>query len=226
MAILGVRIPHDISRIFGQIEVPLLKKEEREPFEMAHVTLFYLGERVPIDQLAKTVVATYSVTSKAKPFTVMTNRTTAFPPHPEHGTVPIICPITSSDIHELHASLRAALDRAGVAYNKTFKEFRPHVTLGYVSDPLVYADHAADMDIPLIEWGIADIVLWGGEEGDQRFSANFPLSLGKTASNHDFYLALVRIAHLMKPAHDENGQCATTCPCHIGHPDNHASTRV
>jgi 2'-5' RNA ligase len=188
---------------------------EREPLGQQHITLLYLGDDVPIETLAKAIVAVYSVTSKTKPFTVQTNRVTAFPPHPEHGTVPIICPIVSETLHAFQAKLKAALDHAKVEYSKTFPIYKPHVTLSYVKDPLVFVEHVADMDIPAIEWGVADIVLWGGDESDQRFSANFPLTIGKTASAGDvIYRALVRLAAHARKGHDANGQCAAACPCH------------
>ena len=212
MAILGIHCPRDVGRIFSQIDV----MGEREPLGHQHITLLHLGDDVPIETLAKAIVAVYGVTSKTKPFTVQTNRITAFPPHPEHGTVPIICPIVSQPLHDMHTRLKAALDHAKVDYSRTFPIYQPHVTLSYVKDPLVHADHAADKDIPSIEWGVADIVLWGGEEGDQRFSANFPLTIGKTASagRDVIYRALVRLVRGHKLAHDANGQCAATCPCH------------
>jgi len=191
MAVLGIHCPRDVARIFSQIECI----GDKEPLWHQHITLLYLGDDVPIEQLAKAVVAIYGVTSKTKPFSVMADRVTSFPPHPEHGTVPIICPIVSPALHDLQARLRAAFDRMGIEYSRKFPEYKPHVTLSYTKDPLVFADHVADKDIPPIEWGVADIVLWGGEDGDQRFSANFPLTIGKTASANDVvYRAFVRIA--------------------------------
>lgn len=212
MAVLGIHCPHDVGRIFSQIEV----EGEREPLGHQHITLLYFGDDVPIETLAKAIVAIYGVTSKTKPFTVQTNRVTAFPPHPEHGTVPIICPVVSPPLHDLHGRLKAALDRAKVDYSRTFPEYKPHVTLSYVKDPLVHADHTADKDIPSIEWGVADVVLWGGDEGDQRFSANFPLSIGKTASMTDVvYRALVRLAAWKQSCgvNHAPGTREHTCPC-------------
>lgn len=210
MAVLGIHCPHDVGRIFSQIEV----MGEREPLGHQHITLLYFGDDVPIETLATAIVAVYQVTSRTKPFTVQTNRVTAFPPHPEKGTVPIICPVVSPSLHDLHGRLKAALDRAKVDYSRTFPEYKPHVTLSYVEDPLVYADHTADKDIPSIEWGVADVVLWGGDEGDQRFSANFPLTIGKTASACDVvYRALVRLAAWKQGCGANHAPGAHTCPC-------------
>jgi hypothetical protein len=39
MAILGIQLPRDVSRIFSQIEVT----GEKEPLGHQHITLFYLG---------------------------------------------------------------------------------------------------------------------------------------------------------------------------------------
>ena len=217
MAILGIHLPRDISRIFAQINV----KGDKEPLGHQHVTLLYLGDDVPIEQLAKAVVATYNVTSKTKPFTVSTNRISTFPPHPDHGTVPVICPLVSPPLHDLQARLRAAFDTAKVDYSKKFPEYKPHVTLSYLEDPAENANKALEKEIPSIEWGVADIVLWGGDLSDLRFSANFPLSIGKTASRSldVLYRAFVRMAR-GKRAHDADGHCSVTCPCHGGgHPE-------
>jgi hypothetical protein len=169
-------------------------------------------------------VAVYGVTSQTKPFMVGTNKITTFPPHPDHGTVPVICPIISPPLHDLQARLRVALDRAKVDYSKKFPEYKPHVTLSYLEDPAADAAKEAAQDIPPIAWGVADIVLWGGEDSDQRFSANFPLSIGKTASGRGtdvLYRAIVRVAQLgRKHSHDADGHCSVTCPCHTGgHPE-------
>ena len=51
MAVLGIHCPRDVARIFSQIEVA----GEREPLGHQHITLLYLGDDVPIEQLAKAI---------------------------------------------------------------------------------------------------------------------------------------------------------------------------
>ena len=175
-----------MARLLSALEIP----GNKEPTDTFHVTVLYLGDKVPIEQLGKAIIATYSVTSATTPFTVRTNRVTAFEPH-DDGT-PIICPIDSPGLHELREKLTAALDKAGVEYSKKFPIFVPHMTLGYSKDPGVYADHAADQDFPTVEWGAAELVLWGGDEGDDRLVATFPFSL--RIEKKALYRAFVRLA--------------------------------
>ena len=153
--------------------------------------MLYLGDQVPIEQLAKCVMATYEVTSQTAPFTVQTSQVTTFAPNPDDG-VPIIARIVSPPLHALQAALKASFLRHGVTFNNQYPEYRPHTTLGYAQDPLVHADGLAEQAIPLIEWGVGEMVLWGGDSGDDRLVVTFPFALApsKTA----MYRAFVRLA--------------------------------
>jgi hypothetical protein len=51
------------------------------------------------------------------------------------------------------------------------------------------------LSFPPIEWGVGDVVLWGGNSENDGIEVTFPLSMGKTA----MYRALVRLA-MMKQA--------------------------
>ncbi len=207
MSFLGIRVPNDITRVLSEVEVPGAK----EPRDHMHITICNLGKNVPIEQIVRVIMATYQVTSKTKPFTVRTNQVTSFSSNPDDG-VPIIARIESDALHALRAALCASLDAHKVEYSKRYPEFKPHVTLAYSPDPMVDADKAADKAIPSIEWGVGEIVLWGGDSGDEKLTVTFPLSIAMT--REAVYRAAVRLALNKKQAHDESGHCDPTCPCH------------
>jgi 2'-5' RNA ligase len=178
MAIICLRVPHEVTRLLDTIDVPGSRVLGSEK----HVTVLHLGDDVPIDTLSSAVAAIYNVTSNWKPFSAMLDRIESFPKN-EDG-VPIIMPVTSPELLELHAALSKSLDEVGVSYSKKFPEYKPHVTLSY-------AEKAKGLGtIEPLEWGVFDVILWGGEQGDGRLSAVFPFSLpGKTA----LYRQLVRL---------------------------------
>lgn len=165
MAFIGIRVPPETSRLLSGIEVP----GDREAPSSMHITMIFLGQDVPIEQIAKAMLATYSITSGTRPFTVQTNRVTFFP-RGDDG-VPIICRVDSDPLHELRKAIAAAFDEAGVDFNKKFPEYKPHVTLSYAEEEV------EEQRIPTVEWGAHELVLWGGNEGDQRIVITFPFSL-------------------------------------------------
>lgn len=172
MAIIALEVPHATARLFGSIEVP----GTRTPIGTAHITIVYVGDDVAIDVLAEVVKATYEVTSRAAPFTVRATRVTHFPGNPDDQEgYPIIARVESDALHELREDLVAALDEAGVDFDKKFPVYKPHVTLSYADEPV------EEFRIPTIEWGAHEIVIWGGGEGDERLKVTFPLTLPAVA---------------------------------------------
>lgn len=168
MAIIALEVPHATARLFGSIEVP----GTRTPIGTAHITIVYVGADVAIDVLAEAVKATYEVTSKAAPFTVRATRVTHFPGNPDDQEgYPIIARVESDALHELRDNLVAALDDAGVDFDRKFPVYKPHVTLSYAAEPV------EEFRIPVIEWGAHEVVMWGGGEGDERLKVTFPLTL-------------------------------------------------
>jgi hypothetical protein len=149
------------------------------------VTVLYLGSKVPLDAICKVIPPVFEAVSKTKPFSVSTNRLSVFPPHPKEGTVPLICPIDSSELHALRKSICDACDAAGVEYSKTFKDYTPHVTLAYSKDPLVHADWGPDHPITPLSWGAHELVLWGGDDGDKRIVVTFPFSMAMSKEGMD-----------------------------------------
>jgi 2'-5' RNA ligase len=153
--------------------------------------MLHLGNDLPIEEVAEMIPVAYAVAAKTKPFTVSTSRVTTFPHGPD-GT-PIICPVMSNELVALRKELADAFDAAGIEYSKKWPVFKPHMTLGYASDPLVDADKVIDLDFPPITWGAHEFVLWGGDSGDNRVIVNFPLSVA--ATKEAFHRAFVRLAN-------------------------------
>lgn len=177
MAFLGLRVPLEAARLLS--EVPeTAKYGTPEPLDRFHVTLLVLGD-IAIEDVAKAIEPIFEVASETRPFAVATSHVTTFPPG---ETVPIIGLIDSPDLHALRQRLADALDEAEVDYSKKFREYRPHVTLGYSADPLVHADNAINVHLPVpIAWGAHELVLWGGDSDNQvvtKLIVTFPFSLG------------------------------------------------
>lgn len=172
MSFIGLRVPLEVGRLLTGLSVP----GDKEPINHYHITLFVTGKDLPIDDVGPIIVAIYEVVSKTKPFSVELDRISSFPKGEGKDVVPIICPVTSPELHELHASLKRSLDKAGVEYNKNFPVYKPHVTLSYAPK--------ADKDVTFgpIDWTAYEVVFWGGDTGDEKLSVSFPLALpGKTA---------------------------------------------
>ena len=191
MAFLGIQIPHDIARLLSQIDYGGYGKPE--PKDTFHITIAYFGEDIPIEKIVGIIHSTYKITSKTKPFTAQTSLVTTFPPHPEEGTVPVICKVESPALHKLRKALVGQFDEDDVKYNQKFPNYTPHITLAYTS-PGDGAEEVKNLNktIPTIKWGCGEIVLWGGDNGDERLSVNFPFAW--TPTKEAIYRNLVRVA--------------------------------
>lgn len=162
MAMIGLPIPIPTARVLGDIKVP------GRPSPDPHITILHLGDDVPIETVAKMMVAAYAVTSTVRPFTVRTNLISSFPSDDE---VPIIARIDSLELHNLWERLCARFDEQGLYYSKKHPEYSPHVTLAWHSKPI------KDFSIPSMEWGAHELCLWGGNSGSGRILVNLPFSL-------------------------------------------------
>jgi 2'-5' RNA ligase len=196
MAFIGLKVPHEIGRLLAQIDYGGHGKPEST--DTFHITVAYFGDELPIEKLAGIIMAAFKVTSGTKPFTVQTSRVSVFPPHPEHGTVPVICRMDSTSLHDLRNALLRQFDADDVEYDKKFKEFRPHVTLAY-TEPGDGAEEVTGLDltIPTIEWGVGELVLWGGDEGDNTLVVTFPFALAPSPEppkREALHRAMVRAA--------------------------------
>lgn len=179
MAFIGLKCPHEVGRLLHGIEVP----GEKVPVDEYHVTLLYLGKDVPIETLGKAIVAAAEVAAAQKPFRCTLTHVTSFPKNDDG--VPIICPVASPDLHELNDKLKKKFDGAGVSYSKKFPEYKPHLTLAYADST------PTEEEFGPLEWSAYEMVLWGGDAGDERLATNFPFSMPvKVATNQN----LVRLA--------------------------------
>lgn len=170
MAMVGLRVPPETARLLSGIEVEG-KKEDIANF---HITLLFMGGDIPIEQLAKALGAAHSVTSTTRPFSVSTSHVTCFPKGDDG--VPIICPVDSDQLHDLHTKLCKAFDEAGVEYNKKYPEYKPHVTLSYADEAM------EDRRIPQVMWGAHEVVVWGGDSREASIMMTFPLTLDTIAA--------------------------------------------
>jgi 2'-5' RNA ligase len=189
MAFLGLAVPAPTARILSEVDFG--KFGDREPPGQFHITMCYLGKEVPIEKVAQMIAPILGVVAETKPFTVSTSRVTTFPANPEDGT-PIIALIDSNELHAFRAKVCEALKGAGVSFSEKYA-YTPHVTLGYSQDPLVDADKAIDFTIPTVEWGAHEIVLWGGDTGDNRLIVTFPFSVAQTRTAvHKAFIQLAK----------------------------------
>lgn len=169
MSLIGFALNPDTSRLLGEIDVPGEKVDHK------HVTILMFGDDTPITTLSKILEVAYSVVSTTRPFTLRTNTVTSFPSNPA-GT-PVICKVESDELLDLCERLKTEFDKAGIEYSKKFPKFQPHVTLAYADKT------PEDLTIPSVEWGAHELVIWGGNSGDQRVIINLPFSLkNRTAS--------------------------------------------
>lgn len=190
MAFLGLKVPYETARLLGQVKV----EGEKEDLSSMHITILYLGKELPIEAVTRAIEVAYEVTSNTKPFTVKTQLVTSFSVNKDSG-IPIIARVESAPLLALRNALTAAFDAEGVNYDKKYPEYKPHVTLAYkkpTGDSETGVEYPADQNIPQLEWGVGEMVLWGGDAGDEKLSVTFPfdLALSKKAA----YRAFVRLA--------------------------------
>lgn len=165
MAFVGISVPGDVARLLSLIEVP----GEREPRDHYHITLLFIGDSVPIAEVAKAAITAFSVTSQTRPFAVLMNRVISFPGG--NSGVPIIAEVRSASLHALRGRLAEAFDHHGIEYSKRFKEFRPHVTLSYADQPM------DDMSIAPVTFTVSEVVIWGGDNGEDKVVVRLPLEV-------------------------------------------------
>lgn len=65
-----------------------------------------------------------------------------------------------------------AFDKSKIDFKKTFKEYKPHITLAYSDN-----EHDDFTIKPAIEFIVNEAVLWGGDEGDSRLFTTFQLKV-------------------------------------------------
>lgn len=164
MAFLGIKVPHPTARLLSGIDVPGKKEGASE----LHVTILCFDENWPISEISKALESTYEVVSKIKPFLVTVDSVGCFPKRKDNPC-PIIAKVKSKELHDLNEKLKKKFDKDGVEYSKTFKDYKPHITLSYDDKEI------DEFKIDNMEFSISEIVLWGGDHGDDRIFITFPL---------------------------------------------------
>jgi len=166
MAMVGLKVPKEVARLLSGMKVP----GQKETSDQYHITISYLGDEVPTKQLGKAIVALHDVARKVTPFTVSVSTLVAFPEGSDG--YPIVGLVESPELHQLEKAVKSALGKAGVDYSKKFPVYRPHVTLAYSPESI----QNLDLDRP-VNWSVYDLVLWGGDSGDERLCTTFPFPL-------------------------------------------------
>ena len=168
MAFLGIRVPHETGRMLAKVDVP----GEKTSVSEMHITLLHLGDEWPVADLCKAVEPTFEVISKTQPFLVSMEGATHFPKGPNSDDkFPIISRVKSAELHELRDALAKAYDDEKIEFSKLHKDYKPHVTLAYSDDE----PDDIEFDHP-VEFVVQEIVLWGGDHGDDRIFVTFPLA--------------------------------------------------
>jgi 2'-5' RNA ligase len=175
MAFLGIRVPHETGRLLSKIEVPGEKVSTSE----MHITLLHFGDNWPISEISKSLEATYQVVSETQPFLVMMEKATHFPKGPNSDSkFPIISRVKSKELHDLRDNLAKEFDKEKIEFSKLHKDYKPHVTLSYSEDE----PDDVEFTHP-VEFVVQEIVLWGGDHGDDRIFVTFPLAGPENTKN-------------------------------------------
>ena len=164
MAFIGIKIPHEVGRLLKAIDVDGKKVPDSE----YHITIALFSEDWPVSEAAKSLEATYKVLKKVKPFKVSVKKVSCFPGGA--NGVPVFAKVESDELHELNDKLKETYDEEDIEFSKIHKEFKPHITLSY-SDKKI-----DEKEIEEIEFVVHEIVLWCGNNGDDRLFVTFPLS--------------------------------------------------
>jgi 2'-5' RNA ligase len=170
LAFLGIRINNEVGKLIKQLEVPGNKEDTSE----YHITLLCFEKNWKLPEITKSIEVIYKNISNFKPFSVKASKVSHFPKREDHP-MPIILPLESKELHKLRDGLAEAFNDAEIDFKKTFKEFRPHITLAYSED----GSNDFKMKEP-IEFLVSELVLWCGDEIDERLVITFPLQLAKS----------------------------------------------
>ena len=186
MSVLTIPVPHEVSRVLSRVEVPGVPEQLSE----FHITLVYFGSNIPIDTISKAIVVAYEVASRTRPFSLSVDKVTNFPKGDDG--YPIITQVASTELHNLWKDLNKGLDQAGIGYSKKYTTFKPHVTLSYAEDPI------EPIAVGPFEWAAYEMVLWGGDSGDDKIFITLPFSMpGKEALYRKLVQARVRFPGLL-----------------------------
>ncbi len=173
MAFLGIRIPQETGRLLTGLDVP----GEATAVSEMHITMLLFEDNWPVSEIAKSLEVVYDVVSKMKPFRVTFDKVTCFPKRGEKCAV--IAPVKSDELHELRDKLAEKFEKEDIDFSKQFKDFKPHITLAY------HDEEIDEFKIDDVDFTVQELVLWGGDHGDDRIFITFPLK-GPERHKHSF----------------------------------------
>lgn len=164
MAFLGIKIPVQTARLLADLDVP----GKRTGVHEMHITILMFEDNWAIEKVADALETAYDIIAKTEPFTIKTKKVSSFPAK-EGKPHPVIAMVESKELHELSKKLRRKFNKEEIEFDKTFKDYNPHITLAY-------ADEAVkDFKIDCVEVVVQELVLFGGDHGDSRICVTFPL---------------------------------------------------
>lgn len=172
MAFLGIKINPDVARLLTGIEVP----GEKCDAASLHITLACFEDNYSIEEVAKTLEATYDIVHDFKPFLVKTNKVTSFPVNKDNP-YPVIAKVESEELHELNDKIKENFDKKNIEYSKKFKEYKPHITLSFTKEK------PEDFEIDEVDFYVHELVLFAGNHGDDRLFVTFPLKCPERKKN-------------------------------------------
>lgn len=177
MAFLGIKVPLEVGRLLRGIDVPGINEGPSE----YHITLLCFEDNWKLSEVSKALEATYEIVSNIKPFLVKTDTVTCFPKR-EGKPIPIIAKVESKELHDLRDKLAKKFDKEKIDFSKTFKDFKPHITLSYYDSE----KEIDKINIDPVEFSVQEIVLWAGDHGDDRLFITFPLKAPQSEKKSSF----------------------------------------
>lgn len=163
MAFLGIKIPHPTARLLSGIE---LEGDNVSPSDM-HITILHFENDWAISEMVKAMEVTYDIVADIKPFLIKVKNIICFPKRNEKCA--IVAEVESKKLHQLQQKLAKKFDKKHIDFSKTFKDYKPHITLSYAKEQI------KDFEIDTVEFSVPEIVIWGGDNGDNRIFITFPL---------------------------------------------------
>lgn len=175
MAMIGLKVPEEISERLSKISVP----GKKLPAEEMHITMFYFENKLNIKDIVKITQAMYDIIKKFEQVRLKGVTISTFKKCDDG--VPVIVPIVSDELVDLRKKMAKKFDNEDIDYSKKWPEFRPHLTLSY--SPKEIEDKKLDKNI---NWKASEVIFWGGDRhSDPGILVSIPLCVGKKASKFE-----------------------------------------
>jgi 2'-5' RNA ligase len=162
MALVGLKIPAEVSRLLVNIDVPG-KRDKSD-----HLTMLYIEDDLSPNVVAKICKVMPGLLDKHKPFEAFIKKITCFSKGDDG--VPIIGEVVSDELIKLRSDLADLFDEEKIKYSKKFPDFNPHVCLSYNKTKF------KNIKLPTpIKWMVTEVIIWCGSESDNGIVVSFPL---------------------------------------------------